>query len=45
MRIFEKYRQENPMDYLKAIELIKNNLTNGEVMNTIYRITRLHIPE
>jgi hypothetical protein len=41
----EKYRQENPMDYLKAIELIKNNPTNGEVMNTIYKITRFHIPD
>lgn len=41
----EKYRKENPMDYLKAIELIKNNPINGEVMNTIYKITRLHIPD
>lgn len=41
----EKYRQENPMDYIKAIEFIKNNPTNGEVMRAIYQITRLHIPD
>jgi len=34
----EKYRKENPMDYLKAIELIKNNPTNGEIMKAIYKI-------
>ena len=40
----DKYRKENPMDYLKAVEIIKNSPTDVEVMKTIYGITRLHIP-
>ncbi|MDD7795896.1 hypothetical protein [Clostridium sp. 'White wine YQ'] len=41
----EKYRKENPMDYIKAIEFIKENPTNGDVMKALYDITRLHIPD
>lgn len=40
----EKYCKENPMDYFKAIDIIKNNPTDGEIMRAIYKITRLHIP-
>lgn len=41
----EKYRNETPMDYLKAISLINEDPSNGIVMNTIYRVTRLHISD
>lgn len=41
----EKNRKENPMDYIKAIELIKSDPTNGEIMRMIYKATRLHIPD
>ncbi|MBZ9609952.1 DUF2971 domain-containing protein [Clostridium estertheticum] len=41
----KKYRAETPMDYLKAIKLINEDPHNGEVMNAIYRVTRLHIPD
>lgn len=41
----EKYREENPMDYIKAIELINQDPTNQEIQNAIYKVTRLHIPD
>lgn len=40
----EKYIKENPMDYLKAIDLINQDPSNGEIMKVIYQVTRLHIP-
>ncbi len=40
-----KYRLENPMDYLKAIEFIKEDPHNDIITQTIYKITRLHIPD
>lgn len=40
-----KYRKENPMDYLKAISLINDDPSNGVVMDDIYKVTRLHIPD
>ena len=44
----EKWRKESPMDYLKAM-FILNKATSGDVRNeafkTIYRITRLYIPD
>ncbi|WP_199613806.1 DUF2971 domain-containing protein [Paenibacillus alkalitolerans] len=41
----DKYREEHPMDYLKAIELINSDPYNSLVSDTIYKITRLHIPD
>nr|WP_317331089.1 DUF2971 domain-containing protein [uncultured Romboutsia sp.] len=41
----EKYREENPMDYIKAIELINQDPTNPEIQKAIYQVTRLHIPD
>lgn len=41
----EKWRRENPMDYLKAIYLINKSSNRNEVFRCIYSITRLHIPD
>lgn len=41
----EKWRIENPMDYLKAMFLINASSNKSEVFKTIYQITRLYIPE
>ncbi|NMA50063.1 MAG: DUF2971 domain-containing protein [Tissierellia bacterium] len=44
----EKWRIENPMDYLKAMDLInKSNISSvkNEVFKTIYKVTRLYIPD
>jgi hypothetical protein len=41
----EKYRNENQMDYVKAIELLHTYRGDSEVFKTIYKITRLHIPK
>lgn len=51
----EKWRHDNPMDYFKAVHLILNAEKNvSHILNecikettfqTIYKITRLHIPE
>lgn len=41
----EKYRIENPMDYLKATQFINEAPSNTEIMKVIYQITRLHIPD
>lgn len=41
----EKYRKDNPMDYLKAIELINQDPYNPVIPETIYKITRLHNPD
>ena len=40
----EKYRNNNSMDYLKAIELIDKSKGDQKVFETIYEITRLFIP-
>ena len=39
------YRKESPMDYVKAIKLINKDPKNYIIPHTIYKITRLHIPE
>lgn len=41
----EKYREEMPMDYFKAIELIKEDPSNPILANAIYKVTRIHIPD
>ncbi|WP_028829430.1 DUF2971 domain-containing protein [Proteocatella sphenisci] len=41
----EKWRIDNPIDYLKAIYLINTSSNKNEVFNEIYKITRLYIPE
>lgn len=41
----KKYRNENNMDYLKAIELIRQEPSNTIIQEAIYKITRLHIPD
>ena len=43
-----KWREENPMDYLKTVELINSYSDpkdKNNVFETIYKITRLHIPD
>lgn len=41
----EKWRNENPMDYLKAMFLINTASNKAEVFKTIYQVTRHYIPE
>ena len=41
----EKYREEMPMDYFKAIELIKEDPSNPIITDAIYKVTRIHIPD
>jgi len=44
----EKWRTEHPMDYLKAMFVINSTSSptvKNEIFKTIYRITRLHIPD
>ncbi|MCB2343300.1 DUF2971 domain-containing protein [Clostridium estertheticum] len=41
----EKWRAENPMDYLLAMNLINQSSNKNEVFMTIYKITRLHLPD
>lgn len=40
----EKWRVENPMDYLKAMYLINTAINKDEVFKSIYEVTRLYIP-
>lgn len=40
----EKWRIENPMDYLKAMFLINTSSNKSEVFRNIYQVTRLYIP-
>lgn len=40
----EKWRKESPMDYFKAMFLINSSLNKDEVFQTIYKVTRLYIP-
>lgn len=41
----EKWRSENPMDYLKAMFVINTASNKNEVFMTIYEISRLYIPD
>lgn len=41
----EKWRAENPMDYILAMNLINQASNKNEVFKTIYKITRLHLPD
>lgn len=41
----DKWREEYPMDYLRAIDLIGQASNKVEVFEWIYGITRLHIPD
>lgn len=41
----EKWRIDNPMDYLKAMFLINTSSNKNEVFETIYKVTRLYIPD
>lgn len=41
----EKWRAENPMDYILAMDLINQASNKNEVFMTIYKITRLHLPD
>lgn len=41
----EKWRKENPMDYLKALYLINTSSNKDEVFMWIYKITRKYIPD
>lgn len=41
----EKWRVDNPMDYLKAMFLINTSSNKNEVFKTIYKVTRLYIPD
>lgn len=41
----EKWRLENPMDYFKAMYLINTSLNKDEVFMSIYKVTRLYIPD
>lgn len=41
----EKYREEMPMDYLKAVEFIKSANSNPIMNEAIYKVTRIHIPD
>lgn len=41
----DKWREDNPMDYLTAIRLINQNPNNYDIQREIYKITRLHIPD
>jgi len=40
----EKWRDENPMNYMLAMNLINQASNKNEVFMTIYQITRLHLP-
>lgn len=43
----EKWRKENPMNYLKALYILNmdnNSEVKAEVFRTIYKVNRLHIP-
>lgn len=43
-----EWRKENPMDYIKAMNLIlgySDPMQRTIAFNTIYKITRLHIPD
>lgn len=41
----KKWRAENPMDYILAMNLINQASNKNEVFMTIYKITRLHLPD
>ena len=41
----EKWRMDHPMDYLKAMFFINTSSNKNEVFKTIYKVTRLYIPD
>lgn len=41
----EKWKVENPMDYIKAMTIINQASNKNEVFEILYRITRLHLPD
>lgn len=41
----EKWRSENPMDYIKAIFLINKASNKSEIFKAIYKVTRLYLPD
>lgn len=40
-----KWRNDNPMDYLLAMDLINSATNKNEVFHAIYQITRLYLPD
>lgn len=40
-----KYREENPMDYIKVLELLNEYSEVPEVFQTIYKVIKLHVPD
>ena len=44
----EKWRKDHPMDYFKSMEFLCQSddpAVRTEVFKTLYKITRLHIPD
>lgn len=44
----EKWRNENPMDYFKAMYILgmaNHHILKAEIFQTIYKIIRLYIPD
>ncbi|MGC6588068.1 DUF2971 domain-containing protein [Paenibacillus sp. Dod16] len=41
----EKYRKENPMDYLKVMDILNEHHDNPFIFEIMFKITRLHIPK
>lgn len=41
----EKWRLENPVDYFKFMYMINKSTNKNEVFRTLYRISRLYIPD
>lgn len=44
----EKWRKENPMDYLKAMFILNkadNSIVKNEVFKAIFQVTRMYIPD
>lgn len=41
----EQWRKDSPMDYLKALYILFNYNNKDEIFQTIYKITRLYIPD
>lgn len=40
----EKYTKENPIDYVKTLEVL-NRFPNDDTFNTIYKIINLYVPD
>lgn len=41
----EKYRNEHPMDYVKALEVLSKFPDEPNLFNLIYKIIKIHVPE